>query len=1109
MPVDLRRRYVVPDIGEAMQGRPVAGSAPGGALTDRPPLPIDQASAHNEPSRSPTGPSAPVSDAGYRLRQPLGTWLAAAHRGLLVGGTGSGKSAALRFVTLDLLDADPLLMDVAAHWGDRLPVWVSFPSWTSLIAREPEGVSVPDCVRRWLTVYGHEVLWPLVAQALSDDRLLLIVDGLDEWASEDAARTAAHLLQVYVQARDIPVVAAGRPHGVRRLELQGGQWNVAEIAELDADQQREIVRVWVHLRLAASDDPQPAAGEGERLVDEESGRFIDQVRAVADLGQLAQNPMLLMLLLYLHLRHSELPRSRFEAYEKVVEHLIADHPAARRRAAMATTTAAPLQPNQARHALAYLAYRLQREHPEGDIDDALATRYVEHALGSADESGLGLPPELATQTAASLLATAEDGFGLLVRASAKTLRFFHRAAQEHLAAAHITRLPPDQQRSLIAEVGTDPRWEPTVLSLLWLAPRPSEVEALVNALPATAVGPAGEQRDRIRAEVAFGQFDTAPTWAQTVAIQVATAVEREERLAHRSQLLDRMLVGIQDPRTSYLVNDAVGRWIYDRAVVRASTLTAIASWPRTPTTWHILTVALNDSDDTAQRTAGNLIPHIYAGDEQAKGFLLTAARSSQRPATRAAALNALTRGWPAEPAIDKLTDQAHSSIAVEQVIAAIDTTVRRGVTTDDDLEQLVSLVSGDRPYPSSAWLADVPEILAAGWTHSQRLRDLCLEGAARDHEYDEGIQKSVATALLAAAFPGDDQVATWIAAELDHTPHPFLMAQHYQRWRDIAENFRDHPTVVAAALRWIPQQQFHDPEASLLALVGRTGMMRDLLVRRLDTASVPHWPAASLLEGWGMQDAAVADALRGFLDRHPPAESSQIAHLLPRIIEEPGQARAALLAMLRTPDVRRPDFVVIGLTQLADPGDVTEIIDAAQAHPRGLFSTLAELIVGFPQHPQVRELAVAALDEHDAPVQAVAYAYGNDPDLRPLVAKALTPIAPPLRARIVDTLARRPLSDTTTTALLERFDIERHGEVKLLAATAWARRIRHDPDATARAVERLTDLVQARGPDHEERRRAAFAALLVLGRADVFVDLREQQGGPVRVSPDLLHREIA
>jgi hypothetical protein len=365
--------------------------------------------------------------------------------------------------------------------------------------------------------------------------------------------------------------------------------------------------------------------------------------------------------------------------------------------------------------------------------------------------------------------------------------------------------------------------------------------------------------------------------------------------------------------------------------------------------------------------------------------------------------------------------------------------------------------------------------------------------------------------LLAAAFPGDDRVAAWIANELDHAEHPFLMAIHPSTWRNIAVNFRDHPVVVEAARRWIPGRQFHDSEISLLALVDRTEEMRDLLITRLADASFPHWEAESLLEGWGMQDKAVAEALHRFLDGRPPAQAARIAYLVPQIIEDPGQAQATLLAILQEPGVTRPDLVVSGLAQLTEPGDVTEIVAAAEPHLNGgLDDPFRALIGGFPQHPRVRELAIAALAQHDAPVGTVARAYATDTEMRQLAARALAPVSPPLRARIITTLARRPLSDTTTTALLEKFDAERHGDVKLLAATAWARRIRHDQQATTHAAERLTSLVQAIGPDHEERRRAAFAALLVLGRADAFTGLRERygDGGPIRVSPDLLHRDL-
>lgn len=1110
-PVDLRRRYVVPDVMEATEDQVIQGTVgpraqSAGRQLDAPLGSGPKDEAPGVPDAARTSPG----DAAYRLRQPLGTWLVSSQRCLLVGGRGSGKSAALRFVTLDLLDENPQLADVTGHWGGRLPVWVSFPYWTSLIAREPEGVSLPDCVRRWLGAYGQAELWPLVEQALADDRLLLIVDGLDEWITENAARTAAHLLQVYVQADGIPVLAAGRPHGVRRLELRGGRWNVAEIAELDARQQHQVARVWAQIRLTAADGESPPADDLRRLADEESSRFIEQVRAAVHLGQLAQNPMLLMLLLYLHLRHADLPSNRFDAYEKVIGHLIADHPAARRLAAFSADLP-PLQPAAVRHALAYLAYRLQRERSSSDVEDSLAARYVEDALGSVGYPGLGLPSETATATAASILATAEEGFGLLVRTGAGTVRFFHRAIQEHLAAVHLTRLPPAEQCNLVAEVGSDPRWEPAILSLMWLAPRPTEVEALLGSLPHAVAGPAGEQRDRIRAEAAFGPFDTTAGWAQTVAVQTIAAVEQGERLAHQGQLLDRVLAGIDNPRTSRLVSNAIGQWVYDRAISRAATVAAVAAWPTTPETWHVLTVALNDSDNYVQRAAGNLIPRIYGGDQQARDLVFTAAKSSQRSMTRAAALNALTRGWPEDPAAQKLTAWARQSVAAELVVAAIDAAVQRGITADDDFRQLVSLVSGGWRYPSSPWIDAIPEILRRGWAGSEELRDMCLDGAARQWEHGKGIKKSVATALLAAAFPGDDRVADWIAGELDHAQHPFLMAWHPATWKSIATNFRDHPVVADAARRWIPGQQFRDLEVSLLALVSRTGQMRDLLISRLASASFPHWEADNLLEGWGMQDTAVAEALHGFLDDRPPAESAKIAHLVPQIIEDPGQARAALLAMLRAPGVTRPDLVLSGLAKLTEPGDVTEIVAAAEPHLNGgLSDPFTELIAGFPQHPRVRELAIAALDKHDAPVGAVTHAYASDPEMRLLAARALAPVSPPLRARTISTLARRPLSDTATTALLDQFDVERHGDVKVAAATAWARRIRHDQQAATRALERLTSLVQATGPDHDERRRAAFAALLVLGRADVFIGLRQPFGNaePLRVSPDLLHHDI-
>ena len=60
-------------------------------------------------------------------------------------------------------------------------------------------------------------LWPLFEQALDDERLLLLVDGLDEYRSEDSARGALTQLQVFAEQRNCRVIATARPTGYDRL----------------------------------------------------------------------------------------------------------------------------------------------------------------------------------------------------------------------------------------------------------------------------------------------------------------------------------------------------------------------------------------------------------------------------------------------------------------------------------------------------------------------------------------------------------------------------------------------------------------------------------------------------------------------------------------------------------------------------------------------------------------------------------------------------------------------------------------------------------------------------------------------------------------------------
>ena len=176
--------------------------------------------------------------------------------------------------------------------------------------------------------------------ALEDERLLLLVDGFDEYRNEDAARVALSLLQVFVEQRGCRVVATSRPVGLERLGVQSIGWRIGHLAYFTTAQQRQYAVAWHEHRLRGL--------EGERFgssgsdVTQRAGHAADalmsELQSSADLRELARTPLLLGLLIYLKSSNLPLPSNRFRAYGRLVEHLISTHPAVRRRAAMIATT---------------------------------------------------------------------------------------------------------------------------------------------------------------------------------------------------------------------------------------------------------------------------------------------------------------------------------------------------------------------------------------------------------------------------------------------------------------------------------------------------------------------------------------------------------------------------------------------------------------------------------------------------------------------------------------------------------------------------------------------------------------------------------------------------
>ncbi len=1033
-----------------------------------------------------------------KVRVSVDIWLSQSQRSVILGGPGSGKSALLRMLATDLLSDNPELARVAVSWGALLPVWIPFPYWTNLNAKRAAPVSLSQCLEQWFRQFDQPDTWKLVEDALRDDRLLLLVDGLDEWTDETAARTTSQLLQTYVQTRNLAAVLVSRPHGFERVAIQGAEWQVGQLAPLSAELQRVLIGKWLRIQRqsAPSESPDKAATSAsvERDIERETDIFVRELGESSDLSQLAEIPLTLLLLLYLHLQNSPLPANRFGAYGYVVDHFIREHPLSRRSAATLVDGQGPLSPEEIERALAYIAYVIQTDFPGGTLQEREIRDRLEEFLRDELDLGLGLSSVEARAVLRYFTNLEEGSLGLLVSQGNSSISFFHRSLQEYLAAVHLARHPLADQRKAAASQILDARWREVILALIWLCRRNEDAEQLIDAIERAAVDPITSLSvEDLLGEVCFGEFAISAARSRAVGATVCDRIETSFVESHRSRLLRHVLGGVRSRKTKSLVQERVKRWMFSRGFWGPASIAPLRDWPATEHTWSILFRALHDEQALVVREASVVVAKLFGQSIEKGEEIAKLALRSPSAVQRAACITSLSEGWPESRDLRTAISNGHESASNELKIASIAAALNLKEQTNDDFAELLRL-SRDR-YSLEldyAWRDDTSVLLCRGWAGDSRLKSACLEASQHHSAHPELMDREIAQHVLVQAFPQDDDVAQFIVKELQ-TQHPFLSGRSV--WADLAVAFRDNPRVVAALDEWVVKSERWDPiELHDSALVGRTEIMKEKLFEALDKW-VPFWAVDSLLRGWGMSDIQVAERLTERVRRR---DAAGVAQFIPKIIPDSTQARDRLLALLRDPPSERLDFVMRGFSELRPFPNEGEVIDAALERLRLATPSKREMSVGsvictFPSDDRVKTLALECLDAYAPPLEAIAEAYAEDDEMRLRVGELITPLPATLRYQIVSNLAF--VGDSAfALETLKHWDSERNGEVKTQASIQFHSLLRRLDLERESAIDYLDELLPCYGPDHEERRQAAAAGLIALGHLQIVIDKKEDVG---------------
>ena len=840
-------------------------------------------------------------------------WLLQGDRALLLSGApGSGKSTVLRCLALDLVRTPELFPLVHYRFGALIPLLIPFALWSRLAAKEDREVGLAEVIR---TAFGAFVpqseLEDSFIEALADERLVLLIDGLDEYSDEQAARTTLATIETFVRTRDVLTIATARPAGLRRLGPMSGHWKTARLMELQPGQQRDLA---TKLLSEGDSAATPVALRVEQ--------FFQQLEHSGRLQSLAGNPLLLHGLLSVAARQILLPNTRFQLFQKLIEILLEVHP--NRRA----TAAAEVKPRTRvfstddvrSEALAKLAYAVQVRGADAGIDRGDARRVIQDFLADS-VGGPGWSREQARFGARELTDVDADTSGLLLERGPEELAFCHAAFREHLAGLELATWTLEDQLEFVSDHAGEPRWRGAILAFLQSLQRRADVDRILEAIRDEQDGqPDSTDRRLLLADGAFATASFSGPVGRQAALDSLCRIEAGTDDAEGLELLGLALDG---PRAGPIGDAIVARlasWWPGVTEWQPDLYAQLGRWQPTEELAQTLLLALRG--DSNQLAASSSLARVFGGSPEVGCRLIALTHESVNPWVTAAALDALSRGWPSVDGLDDWLHEAERSPSIQLRTVAALALYRRGRRGEEGRDSLLLALGTGWSRFTGSLHADIMDALVADWADDGELQDACWARVGRRGTPKYDIRYEDARSMLMRLHREDSRVPRWVQEEIE-TRDYFPFGGTLPGDALLEPILSEHANVRAAVESWFEEEKFssHDYEAARAAAMLRSdAAKRAMLSQVAETGQFRFWPVWSLLHGWGIDDPEVGAVLEP-LPRIPPEERQHIAHHVPAIVGSVDESFRLLVEILDLPEVSRTDFVIGGFAALGNKID--------------------------------------------------------------------------------------------------------------------------------------------------------------------------------------------
>jgi energy-coupling factor transporter ATP-binding protein EcfA2 len=343
-----------------------------------------------------------LSEPGRRMS--IGEIIKKDNRILLIGSPGSGKSTLVSF-----LASRCAVGNHGLSWPARALPFV-------ITVRELKDAELSP---EWIGAQAG-IASEVVLAALAEDRVVLLVDGLDEAPEQLRADLEAAVCRFGNKYPGTPVVVTSRPAGgPGEIESSLPGFGGFRLADLMTAEVNEFIDKWC---LAAEKSARPNSSEAHKEASAAAADLKSRIARSRPVQRISVNTLLTTILCVVHrFLGRTIPEHRVTLYEKCTDALLYEWDRAKFPKGAAVGN---LDANQKRALLRGVASALHEKH-EAEIPEAEVVRHFAMMLPQ-----VGKPAEEALRIVREI----RDRSGLLVERRPGAFAFSHLTFQEYLTA---------------------------------------------------------------------------------------------------------------------------------------------------------------------------------------------------------------------------------------------------------------------------------------------------------------------------------------------------------------------------------------------------------------------------------------------------------------------------------------------------------------------------------------------------------------------------------------------------------------------------------------------------------------------------------------------------